>query len=122
VATGLAPTRSDAINLALEAAAEGLSAKLAREAEALRVKAALLSGTAGTTGSATTASFLATSTPSRDVAKDMITETFLRVIKPSRTRPFGSLSLGLMGLSDDALGVQWNGWAEFEGMSALLGV
>jgi hypothetical protein len=124
VATGLASTRSDAINMALEAAPEGLASKLARDAEALKTKAALLFGTgdaalAGSFGRGPVA-LLATTVPSRKTAAEMLTETFIRIIKPSRTRPFGSLSLGLIGLSDDNQGVQWNGWVEFEGMSALL--
>jgi hypothetical protein len=126
VATGLASTRSDAINLALEAAPEGLASKLARDAEALRTKAALLFGTGDVTltGSFATQNgsvpLLTSAIPSRKTAADMLIETFLRVIKPLGKRPFGSLSLGLIGLSDDNQGVQWNGWVEFEEMSALL--
>jgi Arc/MetJ-type ribon-helix-helix transcriptional regulator len=125
VATGLASSRSDAINLALEAASEGLAARLAREAEALRTKAALLTGASPvrTTPSVEIGpeAALIAPTPTPKSATDMVTETFLRIMQPSRTRPFGSLGLGLMGVSDDVQGVQWNCWAEFEGMSAVLG-
>src|SRR3989442_15595666 len=96
VAAGIATTRSDAINLALESAPEGLSAKIARDAEALKSKSALLAGTGNThelgpDARVSPGAILVATSPSREVARDSLIETFLRVIKPAPTHPLVSL-------------------------------